>query len=579
MDLPPTIEPDDRDSVRTDIVERLAATLSRPEDAEWIADSLVALAQSLYAATESVFHRPFQFVDTVCSGVRVTSPRDANLFAMLLSAIRIASQRPVSYGGMSTVTCDDRGRRDAIRSLVPQWRDAQPTIDLSAALIGYLEQTPNEGSRWIEPEVVRGLVECGGLAPSSFIDIDRLLGPDANRGLSLPADDHPRELVYWTQRLGGRVLDHLLPLVHNAPDDRVGRLAWALLDRLHWIQQTQSLCVVRRPASVRSCRAWLDELDRRAASAPRDLLLLRARLLVARDLLDRRVEALPDERRIRLAQAAQGALDGLRKQLDGGVVHDAGDTELLGRHYNEILVGLGLLGDPIRSLRAMLVVVRHIPEPVSGADLRYWHETEKGSEEQPPVRWRWFADSMVGTVHWYARVHRDDDPDLVRLREHLATFFLDRLKTKDEVTPDADSAASRSANEASSGEGAKGNGRDPNDRFIEPSPVWRRAYMRAVRELRVNPGRRGHHVLHWLARNDPHEELRREAATAYGELKQSVLLAPGVSPRRAVMAALWWIRQAQRQHLGLPVDPKGAQRTRQKESRRTKEVEEHDQTS
>jgi hypothetical protein len=202
----------------------------------------------------------------------------------------------------------------------------------------------------------------------------------------------------------------------------------------------------------------------------------------------------------------------------------------------------------------MLVTLRSIREPVSGADLRYWTETEKGPEDQPPLQWRWFADSLVGTVHWYAREHREDDAELVALREELAKFLLERLKSR------------------------PGRAQDPGDLqdadFVDPSPIWRRAYLRAIRELRINPDSRGHRVLHWLSAHDPHAELRREAATAYGEMTRPVLLAPGVSPRRAVIAALWWLRQAQRQELGLHVDPKGAQRTRQKESRRTKEVEE-----
>jgi hypothetical protein len=44
-----------------------------------------------------------------------------------------------------------------------------------------------------------------------------------------------------------------------------------------------------------------------------------------------------------------------------------------------------------------------------------------------------------------------------------------------------------------------------------------------------------------------------------------------MSPRRAVLGAFWWLRQAHLKSLGIEIDRDGAQRTRIKELSRTKE--------
>ena len=109
--------------------------------------------------------------------------------------------------------------------------------------------------------------------------------------------------------------------------------------------------------------------------------------------------------------------------------------------------------------------------------------------------------------------------------------------------------------------------------MVEPNADWRHCYVRAVRELRVNPGKRGHHTLHWSSQHDPSPAVREAARVAYHEISSYVKLEEGRSPRSAIFAAYWWLRQAHLLALGIQPDADGAQRTRIKELRRTKEAE------
>ena len=70
---------------------------------------------------------------------------------------------------------------------------------------------------------------------------------------------------------------------------------------------------------------------------------------------------------------------------------------------------------------------------------------------------------------------------------------------------------------------------------------------------------------------DPDESVRDAAATVLNTAIRNESLPEDVSPRRAVLSALWWLRQGHLLALGLEPDPDGAQRTRVKELARTRE--------
>ena len=115
-----------------------------------------------------------------------------------------------------------------------------------------------------------------------------------------------------------------------------------------------------------------------------------------------------------------------------------------------------------------------------------------------------------------------------------------------------------------------------NEQMIEPSEWWRYCFVRAVSALGINPEGKGHRVLSIASEIDPDPRVRDAANQCYQQMRRGVKLPEGVSPRRAIMSALWWIRQAHLLGLGIQPDPDGAQRTRVKELARTRETERAD---
>jgi len=207
------------------------------------------------------------------------------------------------------------------------------------------------------------------------------------------------------------------------------------------------------------------------------------------------------------------------------------------------------------ALSLLLQAFRALKTPAVTADLRYWNEPHTSEKASFPIAFipMWIATSLYQRR---LQLEREQDPTLVALREAFATYCLKRLKTREDVVAPKISPGALT-----------------NDDFLEPSVWWRRCYAKAIRELRVNPRGKAHHILHWSSLNDPDELVRAYSREAYISVRHDPALADTMSPRRPLMAAFWWLRQAHRFELGLPVDPEGAQRTRTKELRRIKETE------
>jgi hypothetical protein len=154
---------------------------------------------------------------------------------------------------------------------------------------------------------------------------------------------------------------------------------------------------------------------------------------------------------------------------------------------------------------------------------------------------------------------QEREPDLERLRGEFGKFCMERLTDK---LSEADRKA------------AQANARPrSNADMLEPSPTWRYAYVRAATALRINPNGTGHRTLHIAATIDPDDSVKAAAREAEKSVRHRGKLPENVSPRRAVMTALWFLKQAHMRNLGFKVDEDGAQRTRRQELTRTKEVE------
>ncbi|MEX2670946.1 MAG: hypothetical protein WD294_02425 [Phycisphaeraceae bacterium] len=224
------------------------------------------------------------------------------------------------------------------------------------------------------------------------------------------------------------------------------------------------------------------------------------------------------------------------------VVEDAFDTE-----RGTFLAPVTLLfesGDLWEATKALLQLIRVSPKPVVGDDLRFTDGRFLSTRDP----WHLIGLELFRGLQNSFRREQEGDPDLSKFREALCRYCLDRLRSKDR------SLRSKSAS-------SKG--------LVEPNPLWRYGYLRASQELHINPENRGHHVLHWLMQNDPEQRIRESAEIAYKRLSNHAKLPSGMSPRRAVFAALWWIRQVHRLSLGLEIDARAAQQTRDTEVRMT----------
>lgn len=155
------------------------------------------------------------------------------------------------------------------------------------------------------------------------------------------------------------------------------------------------------------------------------------------------------------------------------------------------------------------------------------------------------------------------DAELGELRGQLAAFCLRGLA--DRWTAEERAAAERDGRQRT------------NDDMLERSPDWRYCLVRAAMALHVNPEGKTHRLLHAASRLDPDPEVRGVAHEAYEKMRRSKGLPKDVSPRRSIMTALWWVRQAHLLALGVEIDADGAQRTRVKELTRTKDQERAEQ--
>lgn len=210
---------------------------------------------------------------------------------------------------------------------------------------------------------------------------------------------------------------------------------------------------------------------------------------------------------------------------------------------------------PWKILKPLLLAFTEMSVPAVASDLRYWNEHDKEPVPSPygqiPL---WIGSTLYSDE---LRPELAQDEHLIALREEWAKFCLERLKTKKVDT--------KKQNKVS----------HPSNDLVEKRTPWRLCYIRALAELRVNPGGRAHKTLFWLSQNDPDEQVRKTAEKAHKQIRhldrKKSNLDPGASPRRPLFAAFWWLRQAHLLTLGQEIDGPGAQATRDKELSRTKE--------
>lgn len=295
------------------------------------------------------------------------------------------------------------------------------------------------------------------------------------------------------------------------------------------------------------CRRVFEETDRRAISfevAPDALRHVWLRF--AWMAVDADNKWMPDDCRARLVRAAADDIGRLRPMLRRASDEDAEQLKVLDPHCRSCIFLLFKLGSLWQATKPLLLAFRATRARAVGFDLRYWH-THKSDD--PPTPWEMIPRSLMSMLHHYMGREQAGDAQLDTYRTEFALFCLERLKT-------------RESRDTSFGRGP-----------VEGDAAWREGFIRAAQALCVNPKGKGHHVLNRISKYDPDDIVREVAAKAYAELRHQPSLPKGLSPRRAVFDAFWWLRQAHLTSLGLgdSIDLDGASQTREEEARRTTE--------
>ena len=303
----------------------------------------------------------------------------------------------------------------------------------------------------------------------------------------------------------------------------------------------------RGPEFAAICRRVFEEAQRRAASlevAPDELRHVWLRF--AWMAVDATHDWMPADCRSRLVRAAADDIGRIRPLLRRAEPQDAEQIRSLDPHLRSCMFVLFKLGTLWQATKPLLLAFRATNARAVGFDLRYW---PTGKPDDPPAPWEMIPRSLMNLLHHYMRDEQAADAQLDQYRIDFALFCLERLKTRDR--------------------------RDgpPDARTVETDAAWREGFIQAARALRVNPKGKGHHVLHRISKDDPDDTVREVAAKAYAELRHQPSLPKGLSPRRAVFDAFWWLRQAHLTSLGLgsSIDRDGASQTREEEARRTTE--------
>ncbi len=549
----PLIEPgDDRPSTHesaSDVVACFERRGVAKADARWLAYVALRVGSARHGedlADEDVLELAQELADVYTAE---RESRDAAVLAVLLHAGRGSN---------------GRADEELLRALLePADPETRITVDLTegvlriddAALDGensggvlsrlLVEPSPADGGRPRAPSA--------RIALTRVLDLDRIR--EARFGGEVERLRDRRRLEFWLERAGLEVLSFLAPAFADEPGPTLARFAWGTLACIETWAKIKCGNLGRPEFLYALCarplRPLFEVLHERQATASGDLELLGAYWLMASLALGRG-EPASQATLTAVVDSARTGLGRLRSRLHGAASPgSAASLEADKVNYRQAVQALTVAGGCWAAMKALLLALRACAVPAVAVDLRFWKEAGR---ESPPEAFSWIAADLDALVHHYAEMEGYKDPGLAELRDGFATYCLERLKTRDGRKTETPGAGD----------------------LVEASADWRQCYIRAVRELRVNPRvgshRRGHDILLWSSSHDPSPEVRQEAAIAAKELRRGVSLPDGTSPRRAVVAALWWCRQAHLAALGVKVDEAGARRTRQKEVRRTKEA-------
>lgn len=200
---------------------------------------------------------------------------------------------------------------------------------------------------------------------------------------------------------------------------------------------------------------------------------------------------------------------------------------------------LRYIGNAHKALRPLLLAFRNLTSP--GVDEKLFVSTAG-----PAVALE-LSSRLAGACHILFTARRDDR-QWVSMRAEMVDHLISQLGIRKEAV-----------------ESRPIDGWDPI--AVEPHPIWRAAYARALGDLEANPGGRAYRQLASLAGKDPSQEVRAaadEALAKIGPVRESF---SSGSHKRTVLNAWWELRQAHRLFLGCKVDEDAANLLRLREVR------------
>jgi hypothetical protein len=429
----------------------------------------------------------------------------------------------------------------------------QNGVDFEAALIA---MAANSAGR-VLLEVGRALFAVGAVDPSKVVRRKRLT-EDALQVGAFPKewghqqqereDRDPAGLLFWLHidvSAALAVAERILEL-DEEPDVALHAkgILWALgawgCSTHHPVHHHHTSYADRGDDFARGTQQLLAVLSTRCLVNPqlqRSALFTECLLRLSWMAFDRREAKLPRELRPVLVDLAQRELGRMRAALrnqDSSHAHEFLTHSI--DHIEAASRALFTMSSLWSGMKALLLLVRASPVALFADDLSWW----RGAPPTTNTAAASLASHLMYSFQAYARFEQANDKQLCALRTELARFCLERCQTNKRDT-------------------------GPN----EPDAIWRVAALRAVAELGVNPDGKGHQVLHHVQIHDGDADVRTAATAAYPKLREARPLPAGMSPRRAILHALWWLRQAHLLSLGVAIDTDGAQRTRAEEARIT----------
>jgi hypothetical protein len=601
--LPPTdaVDPEDRPgpSGKTELERKLLIAGLAADDVPWLADEMLSIIAPQDAPSaplsDAAEWRLRQCFDVLLAAER---DRDASLLALcvlLCGGIRpyrttnyvdSDPEKPIDDFGWSI---DEDRRRAVVATFLSHGADFDRALEAGwpKPLLDSWKGNFSDTDSPLFATTRCLLLSTGAIHLERIIDLDELRRSGANGIWGIASGggssegartwndgvdwSHPRSLRVWIWYEGPGVLNHILPAFQAEPAatrlDLAAGILSEILNTFGGMNEHHPLSFECASPELRTAirpffeqlTPLLEEPELKVLPALREVWLIYFRLCYDGD-----PKACPPDTGNRVLAMATEDLSRMRK-----VFHDAnqpGDTPEAAtflhsrNHFDNCCIALCRHGSVWKCLKPLLLGLRALNTPCVAKDLRFW--VEQGLDV-PPEPWCHLPNMMAVAVHSFAAEEERDDEDLTSLREDFATFCLERLtdtkKAKLEMT--------------------KAPRPRTNEDLVERVDAWRFCLIRAVSDLRANPEGRGHRTLHWSAENDPNELVQKAAQQAYHTIRHARGLPERVSPRRAVMSAVWWLRQAHLLGLGIQPDRDMAQRTREKELTRVKQSERTDTSS